>query len=123
MSLLEKLTDLGDHLIAGEVPPPADLPKVLAAVVHYLDTGGSCEPPERAPSATVQRQLTEDQAEIARLRAQVDKLSQAQAPAQASPATFAPPTPPAPPLPPTPAPPAGGQGAASDAPQPPAELA
>lgn len=119
-SLLKQLEDLGDAIVSAEIP--ADSRKVLGALIYYVETG-SLEPPAPPPSREEAQQISEADAEIARLRDQIATMqaegvaaapaAPAEIPAEdpaaapAAPPAVAPAFPPAPPAPESPpAPPA-----------------
>jgi hypothetical protein len=75
MSLIADLEKLGESLAAADLPH--DARKILGALVHYVDTGSLDPVVYNTPA---ERQVEhEEQAEIARLRDQVEQLQAAQA--------------------------------------------
>ncbi len=96
MSLTQDLRTLADQLLDGETPDPNSVPKLLGAVMRFLETGNT-KPPVREPAPTPAGAVDPNAAELAALRLQVAQL-------QAQPGAPVPPTlPGAPANPPLPA--------------------
>lgn len=82
MSLIADLERLGDSLAAADLP--ADPRVIVGALVHYVETG-SLEPVTYETPAETQA-THEEQAEVARLRDQVEQLQAQVEAGQAAPA-------------------------------------
>jgi len=67
-SFLSRLTAFGDEIIAAERPVVADVPKVLGALIHWVDQGGGFEAPESFNPA-LSEAVAEQEAEQSRLAA------------------------------------------------------
>jgi hypothetical protein len=93
----ERLVALGKELPVSELPTPATLTFLLAGLVYYLETG-TVDPPEKVEPPTEQDSRD---AEIARLKAELDAAQTP--PATISPSPVAPTAPTAPAAPTEPA--------------------
>lgn len=70
--LLSDLADLGGSLAEEYLPDPAAVRQIVGALVHYIDTGGSLEPPVAAePSPAEGEQASEAEQKATRLEAEL----------------------------------------------------
>lgn len=70
--LLTDLTELGSKLAEEHLPDPSTVRQVVGGLVHYIETGGSLEPPVAAVEHAVEGAVEETADEtIARLESEL----------------------------------------------------